>query len=155
MIEMQETLLLRQTFPFKWDADVWSLNANDATSDNYAILDQLEQFRFDGSFHFRLVWPNDEEGVYYEWLQTSNPLTEDAAGYVPIHAPYTERYWGGLEPSQNALMDGSVNHSNWFYAVGSYRLWKGQGYPSYAKTRRDNRYYQSQVELYVVAPVQQ
>jgi len=153
--EMEETLLFRQTFPFKWESGVLSFNADDASSANYAILDQLEQFRFDGSFHFRLVWPNDEEGVYYEWLQTSNPLTEDAAGYVPIHAPYTARSWGGLEPSQNALMDGSVNHSNWFYAVGAHRLWKGQGYPSYAKTRKDNRYPQTQVELYVVAPVRQ
>lgn len=111
-----------------------------------------------GAFHFRLVWPEDEEGVSYEWLQTSNPLTESAAGYEPLHIPYTGRFWGGLEPSTSALMDGSVGSSNWFYAVGSYKLWKGnysQGYPSYAKTRSDNRYPQTQVELYVVTPVRQ
>jgi hypothetical protein len=153
--EMEETLVFRQTFPYKWDSGVWSKNAEDPSRNNYAILDQLEQFRFRGAFHFKLVWPNDAEGVYYEWTQTSNPTSENAAGYVAIHAPYTERYWGGLEPSQNALMDGSVGHSNWFYAVGAYRLWKGQGYPSYAKTRSDNVYPQTQVELYVVAPVQQ
>jgi len=151
---MEEVLLLRQTFPFKWERDVLSKNADDASSSNYAILDRLEEFRFRGSFHFRLVWPNDEEGIYYEWLQTSNPVSEDIAGYVPIHAPYTGRSWGGLEPSQNALMDGSVNHSNWFYAVGSYKLWRGQGYPSYAKTRSDNNYPQTQIELYVVAPLE-
>jgi len=153
--ETHDTLVFRQTFPFKWPRGVWSRNTDDADANNYAILDELESFRVNGAFHFRLVWPEDDEGVSYEWLQTSNPLTETAQGYEPLHVPYTGRHWGGLEPSQNALMDGSVGSSNWFYAIGSHRLWKGQGYPSYAKTRSDNFYPQLQVELYVVTPIRQ
>jgi len=57
----------------------------------------------------------------------------------------------GLEVSNSALMDGSVGHSNWFYAVGSHSLWRG-GIPSYAKSDNDNLYPQQAVELYVADP---
>merc|ERR1712099_40758 len=89
-----------------------------------------------------------EDPITYEWSQTSNPLTEAISGYDAISVPYTGQYWGGLEPGNNALMDGSVNHNNWYYAVGSFILWQG-GFPSYAKTNNDNNYPQQSVELYV------
>jgi len=70
-----------------------------------------------------LTWP--DEDVSYEWSQTSNPTSEGISGYQAISIPYTGNHWGGLEPSSGccALIDGSVNHGNWFYAVGSFYHW--------------------------------
>merc|ERR1711953_1351415 len=102
-------------------------NSEDPDNDNYAILNQLEQFRSnDGKFYFKLTWPNSNEEVTMEWSQTSNPLVEDIMGYEPINVPYTGRGWGGLEPSSSALMDGSVLANfkeSWFWAVGAYSTW--------------------------------
>ena len=125
-----------------------TLNSNDPNADNYAILEQLESFRSsDGKFYFKLEWPGDD--TIFEWSQSSNPLTENVAGYSAITVPYTGKYWGGLEPSGDALMDGSVNQSGqWWYAVGAYSIWQG-GYPSYAKSDTDNVYPKQIVEFYV------
>jgi len=140
-------LVFRQTLPKLFVQGETRLNAEDSANANYAILDELESYRSDnGRFYFRLLWPGDS--IMYEWSQTSNPVTENIRGYAGIKIPYTGRYWGGLEPSSHALMDGSVGHDNWFYAVGSYSLWDG-GIPSYAKTEDDHRYPKQEVELYV------
>ena len=85
----------------------------------------------------------------YEWKQTSNPLTAKINGYEGISIPYTGQHWGGLEPSTSALMDGSVNHGNWFYAVGSFNKWHN-GIPAYAKSDGDYEYAKQSVELYIV-----
>jgi len=140
-------LVFRQTIPYLYSPNELRLNPEDPSSDNYAILDELERFRKkDGRFYFRMVWPGDD--IVYEWSQTSNPVFESVEGYEAISVPFTGQYWGGLEASASALMDGSVNHSNWFYAVGSHQLWNG-GIPSYAKSHEDYDYPQQAVELYV------
>jgi len=140
-------LVFRQTVPYMYAQDELRLNAEDPTSDNYAILDELERFRReDGRLYFRMVWPGDD--TVYEWSQTSNPVFESVEGYEAINVPFTGKYWGGLEPSTAALMDGSVNRGDWFYAIGSHGLWHG-GIPSYAKSDSDNAYPQQAVELYV------
>jgi len=142
-------LVFRQTVPYMYAQDELRLNAEDPTSDNYAILDELERFRReDGRLYFRMVWPGDD--TVYEWSQTSNPVFESVEGYEAINVPFTGKYWGGLEPSTAALMDGSVNRGDWFYAIGSHGLWHG-GIPSYAKSDSDNAYPQQAVELYVAA----
>jgi len=150
------TLMIRQTITSEvWTRDALEVNSDDPDNDNYAILNQLEQFRSsDGKFYFKLTWPNANEDVTMEWSQTSNPLVEDVVGYEPIDVPYTGRGWGGLEPSSQALMDGSVLgsfKSNWFYAVGAYNNWPtgSDKLPGYAKADNDNSYAQTQVELYV------
>jgi hypothetical protein len=148
--------MIRQTITSEvWTRDALEVNSDDPDNDNYAILNQLEQFRSsDGKFYFRLTWPNANEDVTMEWSQTSNPLVEDVVGYEPIDVPYTGRGWGGLEPSSQALMDGSVLgtfKSNWFYAVGAYNNWPtgSNKFPAYAKADNDNSYAQTQVELYI------
>ena len=139
--------MFRQTLPYLYAQNELRLNPENPSSDNYAILDELERFRReDGRFYFRMVWPGDD--IVYEWSQTSNPVSESVEGYEAISVPFTGKYWGGLEASVSALMDGSVNHSNWFYAVGSHQLWHG-GIPSYAKSNSDNNYPQQAVELYL------
>merc|ERR1719150_2087387 len=152
--ERTHTLLIRQTITTGvWPTDVLELNPEDPENDNYAILNQLDQFRSnDGRFYFKLTWPDADEEVIYEWSQTSNPLLEDVVGYEPIHVPYTGRGWGGLEPSSKGLMDGSVLGNfkgNWFYAVGAYDTVSTGLLPASAKADNDNGYWQTRVELYV------
>jgi len=140
-------LVFRQTLPKLFVQGETRLNAEDSANANYAILDELESYRSDnGRFYFRLLWPGDS--IMYEWSQTSNPVTENIQGYAGIKIPYTGQHWGGLEPSTSALMDGSVGHGQWYYAVGSYHLWNN-GIPSYAKTDDDKVYPKQEVELYV------
>jgi hypothetical protein len=104
----------------------------------YSILNQLEAFKRDGKFQFRLNCP--EKNKRNIWSQTSNPTEDvDVAGYQGISVDSTGAYWGGLElsygshgPSLNkTYIDGSVNHKNWWYAVGSYGIWNG-GIPGLA-----------------------
>ena len=140
-------LVFRQTLPYLYKRNEWQKNPTDPSNDNYSVLDQLEQFRSDdGRFYFRMAWPGD--ATVYEWSQTSNPVSEKLAGYQPISVPYTGQHWKGLEPSTYALMDGSINPSVWFYAIGSHQKWYN-GIPSYAKTEKDCIYPKQAVELYV------
>ena len=121
---MEWTLIFRQTLPTLYSEGMLKVNESDPSNANYAILNQMESFRgTDGTFHFNLKWPGD--ATEYEWKQTSNPLTQNITGYQGINIPYDAQHWGGLEPSTSALMDGSVDHSDWFYAVGSFELWHG------------------------------
>merc|ERR1740129_1445278 len=75
IITAQYQLVFRQTLPYLYAQDELRLNTEDPSSDNYAILDELERFRReDGRFYFRMVWPGDD--TVYEWSQTSNPVSE-------------------------------------------------------------------------------
>jgi hypothetical protein len=44
-----------------------------------------------------------------------------------MNTTFEDKFWGGLEYNANeySLLDGSVSHSNWFYAVGSSQEWGG------------------------------
>ncbi len=98
------------------------VNVSDITNDKYSILSKLEEFRRDGKLQFWLYYP-EHDGVDggNMWTQTSNPVTDLISGYVAIREDHTGNYWGGLEKSSrpNTLIDGSVSHSNWWYAIGS------------------------------------
>jgi hypothetical protein len=99
----------------------------------YSILNQLESFKRNGQFQFRINWPGYTQKNI--WTQTSNPTDDvDVAGYQGISVDSTSNYWGGLELSNGShdqtnnngsYLDGSVNHWNWYYAIGSYRQWGG------------------------------
>jgi len=141
------TLICRQTLPKLYVAGEYNVNSDNTSNANYAILDQMDSFRgYDGFFHFVLRWPGDV--IEYEWRQSSNPLTENIEGYEGIHIPYEGQHWGGLEPGPDnyALMDGSVGHVNWFYAVGTFQLWNN-GIPAYSD--HSDYYAKQSVELYV------
>lgn len=103
------------------------------TSDKYSILSKLESFRpnTNSSFEFRLKYPTDANGSNI-WKQTSNPTHQKVTGYKPIKIDWTHEYWGGLEycGHSSALIDGSVNSANWFYAIGAANKHK-DGIPSY------------------------
>lgn len=102
------------------------------TSDKYSILSKLESFRpnTNSSFEFKLKYPTDTNGSNI-WKQTSNPTYEKIAGYTPVKINWTSNYWGGLEwaNSSTTLINGSVNHDNWYYAIGATSKYK-DGMPS-------------------------
>ena len=156
------TLIFRQTAPFYQSPSNWiNYNENDPNNANFSILNNLEDFRGDdGKFHFKLEWPggsvyNSNGGnidfLPQEWKQTSNPLTsENVIDYEPINVNYTGMFWAGLENADNNstgnLIDGSVDHGYWFYALGTQNPWNNC-IPGPAD---NNNFYGAQVvELYV------
>lgn len=101
------------------------------TVDKFSVLNKLENFRGkDGKFEFLLEYPEDYPDEYNRWKQIDNPviIQEDSSlngikkanGYEPIHIDWTYNYWGGLLlcSASSTFIDGSVNHNNWFYAIG-------------------------------------
>lgn len=106
----------------------------------YSILDELEKFRNENNnFEFLLEYPQDLPDEYNRWIQSDNPATtledvtlngsKSANGYTAIHIDWNYNYWGGLlktvkgagstHPART-FIDGSVNHGNWYYAIGCY-----------------------------------
>lgn len=120
------------------------------TSDKYSILSKLESFRpnTNSSFEFRIKYPTDANGSNI-WKQTSNPTYQKVTGYKPIKIDWTSNYWGGLEYSGNTstLIDGSVNHNNWYYAIGAANK-HGDGMPSCTNVN-NNGTTANDVELWV------
>ena len=141
-------------------AEEWSLNAADPAAEQYAALDTLEQYRgADGAFTLRLTWPDGEEGGErlrpQTWKQVSNPVTagvqQGVKGYEPIDVPYTGCFWGGLERSGGfSLIDGSVSHGNFWYAVGSMVDYAG-AIPGPCATSPARSYIVRKTELHVLA----
>ena len=92
----------------------------------------LEQFRGkDGKFEFLLQYQSGGTS-YNRWKQSSNFTKEAIAGYEAISCSWTDKYWGGLEydGTDNTWVTGSVNHSNWYYAIGAKLKYK-DGIPSF------------------------
>ena len=161
--EQEWTLLFRQTAPFYQNISSWmEHNENDPGNDNYSILVDLEDYRGDdGKFHFKLEWPEGSswnsgggniDFLPHEWKQTSNPATSTSVtGYEAIDISYTGQFWAGLELADNGshvFIDGSVDHPNWFYALGTAQSWNN-GIPAAAGPNGDTPYYSAQVvELY-------
>ena len=133
-------LVFRQTLsdasPQGWTQDLLSMNSDDPSAANYAILDKLEKFRnpSDNKFEFKLFWPNNPDLKYQHWKQTTNPTDETSTGnvegYEAIKINHNVNGWGGLEYTglgpHKSLMSGSVRFpSIWWYSLGTYNLFKG------------------------------
>jgi len=81
------------------------------------------------------VWPERKGENSNEWKQTSNPLVYQeregeksrVEGYEPVEINFKNNGWGGLEYSHrdNCLLDGTIDHGNWYYAIGSSGAWGG------------------------------
>lgn len=116
-------------------ASATSVNIATPTSDMYSVLDKIPDFLSSGKYKFRQTWPGFVKKNI--WLQSTNPLDDvDAAGVVAIavnaHSDTRQLYWGGIElgngthsagNGNSSLIDGSVEHSNWYYAIGSALSW--------------------------------
>ncbi|WP_374029732.1 fibrinogen-like YCDxxxxGGGW domain-containing protein [Bdellovibrio bacteriovorus] len=101
-----------------------SVNPYYPTASKYSILNKLESFRRSGKFELRINWPGYTPKNI--WTQTSNFTSQAVAGYTAVSIGCSSNYWGGLEfnsDTTSVLSDGSVNHSNWFFAIGSYVAW--------------------------------
>jgi len=149
-------LLFRQTTPkYLSPVSKWkNLNANNKNAPNYSILNTLgNAHKIAGKFTFKIVWPRRKGKNYNVWRQSSNPVQarQRSLGYEAIDVNFKQNRFGGLENgyrhggnNPRALLDGTVNHGNWFYAIGSRSAWKG-GLPGAASA-------ESRVELYVAVP---
>lgn len=135
------TLLMNQNVTqggyFTDSTQALNYNESDPTAARYSILNKISKFKDNGFFTLKINWPG--YSIKNIWSQTSDPTQDvDISGYTPINIGATSNYWGGLEygngshgptNSNGSFIDGSVNHSNWFYAVASYSAWSG-GIPS-------------------------
>jgi len=127
-------LVFRQTYPTLFNQEEWSKNPNDPTAANFAILDQLDQFKVDGKFKFKMSWPGSGDQANI-WTQTSHPVqTSGVANYVPVDVAYPGNGWfNGLAKNYggqaNALLDGDKGGGDW-YSIGMYQeqsagIWAG------------------------------
>ena len=103
------------------------------TTNKYSRLYLLDSFKTkDGKIEFLLEYPDDVPNKYNRWKQTNNPFNEymgsgtrPVTGYEAVHIDWSGSYWGGLErhledPTSfnEAYLDGSVGHTNWYFAIG-------------------------------------
>ncbi|WP_413568288.1 fibrinogen-like YCDxxxxGGGW domain-containing protein [Bdellovibrio sp. HCB117] len=116
---------------FASNADADSKNTSDPNNGMYSILNQIDYFRTPTNrYHFRLTWPG--ESFKNLWWQTTSPRADvDVAGYTTEFVQAYSNYWGGLElsggthgvASTSSYIDGSINHGNWYYAIGAFAVW--------------------------------
>lgn len=116
---------------FTTTSDAITKNTNDANHNLYSALNKIPDFISNGKYRFRMSWPGYPQKNI--WIQTTNPLDDvDVAGVIPIAVnTFTQTRllnWGGIElgngthsPTNGdaSLIDGSIEHTNWFYAIGS------------------------------------
>lgn len=132
---------------FSSAVDAKEKNITDTSADLYSQLNKLDSFKRSGEFEFWLRYPGlDGNAGGNRWTQTSNPTSQNIQDYTAVSIDHSGHYWGGLErgnPSRT-LTDGSVSHSNWFYAIGSFNYW-----PNAGKIPGPNSSGVTEVELYV------
>mgnify|MGYP001054570441 CR=1 FL=1 len=108
--------------------DAKSKNTTLPNGNLYSILDQLDSLKSDNGFTFR--YRDSTNAMQSIWFQNSNPIYDSkVVGYQGISIEDSGNYWGGLEygnressgrkNSNKSLIDGSVEHSNWWYSVGA------------------------------------
>lgn len=104
-------------------------NSEDKISDLWA----MELFRgIDNKFEFLLQYQSGGTS-YNRWKQSSNFTKDPVAGYEAVSCSWTGNYWGGLEYNggSSTWADGSVNHGNWFYAIGCKQNYSTGGIPNW------------------------
>ena len=120
--------------------DALRKNVDNPNADLFSILDQLEDYRTGGLFHFKLCYP---EKVSFgdgcnEWKQTSNPALEPTiTGFQPIALSFRrnghQENWVGLgrdvSGSILTLIDDTPFRTNWFTAIGASSLWRSGSPP--------------------------
>jgi hypothetical protein len=118
-------------------AEARRTNDDDPQADKYSILNTVENYKLNGKYTFKLVYP--KLGLHNIWSQRNNPVNDPGNGgvdsYVGIDIQMTSNSWGGLErlDSQNStFLDGTVDSPNWYYAIGS-KSWSGPTtFPGYS-----------------------
>jgi hypothetical protein len=118
---------------FADDAEADAVNETSITprsETKYSILNKIDSIKSASAYEFRLYYPNENKRNH--WKQTFNPrsgrsYSRPVTGYSAIAIDSSINYWGGLEKdfSGNTFLDGSVNHSNWWYSIGSNAVYNG------------------------------
>ena len=121
---------------------------NTTTTDKFSRLNQLSHFKGpDNKYEFLLTFKalnnaTTFDNQYNRWKQSNLPQDEwqdntdsgsaVANGYEAISIAWNTNYWGGLgrqnfdTTSMNScFIDGSIGHSNWFFAIGAKEAWGG------------------------------
>lgn len=116
---------------FTGAAEALLANAMDPTAKRYSLLKYLDAIAKNGPYLFRIDWPGHPQRNV--WLQSTNPTKDvNVAGYAPLDLHTTANGFGGLELGSGAhgpangnaaFLDGTVNSSNWYYAIGSFGPW--------------------------------
>jgi len=110
-----------------WEQAKWN-NPDNPQANKYSILDYVKNFKFNGKYTFKLVYPQYKDRTNI-WSQAQNPLdiTEVIDGLTKIKTGWSGNYWGGLTRSSysGTFLDGSNPHGNWYFAVGSAVSWSG------------------------------
>ncbi|WP_417336575.1 fibrinogen-like YCDxxxxGGGW domain-containing protein [Halobacteriovorax marinus] len=103
-------------------------NQTTPTADLYSILQYMENLKSSHGLTFK--YRDTTNALQNIWFQRSNPLYDTSVmGYRPIEIAYSSNFWGGLENgnrdssglknANKSLLDGSVEHTNWWYSVGA------------------------------------
>lgn len=98
-------------------------NPTNPNAEKFSILDRIDNMKIGNEYIFKLYYP--ENGITQIWAQQSNPVRDTVSnggviGYRAISIDVITRYWAGLEyEGVNTFLDGSTNHSNWYYAIGA------------------------------------
>jgi len=108
------------------DAEADSVNETSPglSTNKYSILNKIDSLKSATAYEFRLYYPNENKRNH--WKQTFDPRSGSSSsspvpGYISIAIQSSGTLWGGLELSQSSrtYLDGSVNHINWWYSIGS------------------------------------
>ncbi|XP_059081481.1 uncharacterized protein LOC131879236 [Tigriopus californicus] len=118
-----------------WPPGVIALNKNQTSALRYSILDEIHDLRgTDGSFHFKLCYPELNTNLCYRWSQSEHPLAVQGQD-VPKNFVYKEgpfsKYRGFFGLSQSTphqcLLNGDLSGSSrWWFALGTYHSFGGQ-----------------------------
>jgi len=106
------------------EADFFNVASPGLITKKYSILNKIDSIKSSTAYEFRLYYPN--ENIRNHWTQTFDPRSgpspiRPVSGYTPIAIDASGSFWGGLERSgaSQTFLDGSVNHGNWWYSIGS------------------------------------
>ena len=112
------------------EADAFNIASPGLSTKKYSILNKINSIKTAAAYEFRLYYPN--ENKQNQWEQTFDPRSGQSsispvAGYVPIIIDSSGSSWGGIDrdTSGNTFLDGSVNHNNWWYSIGSNTVYSG------------------------------
>lgn len=111
------------------EADLFNLSLPGLTTKKYSILSKINELKSAAPYEFRLFYPT--LNIRNHWSQTFDPRSgaspiRPVAGYTAINVVATGNFWGGLERSGGStFLDGSVNHGNWWYSIGSQSIYGG------------------------------
>ena len=106
------------------DDDVSSKNPGTPMANHYSILNQLDYFKANGRYIFKMNWPGNAQRNI--WAQTTNPTIDQAVtGYVGLSINSNTNHWRGLERNcdincASSYIDGSINTTDSFYGIGTY-----------------------------------